>query len=145
MTPDPFPSELVEAAACAITTSGRRGSTDQEAQAYDAAYAVLAAVVPLIEQRVIDRLAGEAGENPYRDLSMPLLSEACKIEAEVWDAGAACGVAAERARMLSPESLKVAAKALCHQWRKGESYEDRARAAIAAALAPERTGEGNDA
>ena len=112
-TPDLFPNELVEAAARAFHENYERLAPDYGYKTREASavawegvpeknrslmLATVAAVLPLIEQRVIDRLAREAGENPYRDLSMPLLSEACKIEAEVWDAGAACGVAAERER-----------------------------------------------
>ena len=54
----------------------------------------LAAVLPLIEQRVIDRLAEQAGENPYsrRGAWSP-------ISFVAWRDGAACGVAAERARL----------------------------------------------
>ena len=172
MTPVPdFPNELVEAAAVVcyslapehdtstyphgyVPYDEARPSSCENARAD--ALEVLTALYPLIEQRVIDRLAGEAGENPYRDLSMPLLSEACKIEAEVWDAGAACGVAAERARC-----------PLCdHEWRRHDPedgmcdchdetaigpcrcgrdlawVQERIAAMSSAALAPERTGEG---
>ena len=162
-----FPNELVEAAAVVcyslapehdtstyphgyVPYDEARPSSRENARAD--ALEVLTALYPLIEQRVIDRLAGEAGENPYPEFHLPEhdgatgYADPCHA---AWDEGAACGVAAERARLLSeatsPDALKRAANAICHQWRKGESYEDRARAAIAAALAPERTGEGNDA
>jgi hypothetical protein len=45
---------------------------------------VIAAVFPLIERAVIERLAGEAGKAPYKSVA--------------YQRGAAAGVAAERAR-----------------------------------------------
>ena len=54
------------------------------------------------EQRVIDRLAREAGENPYPEFHLPEhdgatgYADPCHA---AWDEGAACGVAAERARI----------------------------------------------
>ena len=131
-----FPDELVEAAAKAAMEAepGQNWecATAKEADVYlRDSLAVLAAVVPLIEQRVIDKLAGEAGEPPYEEWN-PTRA--------VWLEAVACGVAAERERVLreatSPDALKRAANAICHQWRKGESYEDRAKAAIRAALPP---------
>ena len=67
MTPDPFPDELVEAAAKAAMEAepGQNWecATAKEADVYlRDSLAVLTAVLPLIEQRVIDRLAREAGE-----------------------------------------------------------------------------------
>ena len=127
--PDPFPNELVEAVEEACTIIENRCGTVRGIG--PAMREALAAVLPLIEQRVIDKLAGEAGEPPYEEWN-PTRA--------VWLEAVACGVAAERERVLreatSPDALKRAANAICHQWRKGESYEDRAKAAIRAALPP---------
>ena len=97
MTPVPdFPSELVEAAAKAAMEAepGQNWecATAKEADVYlRDSLAVLAVVVPLIEQRVIDRLAQQAGGNPW--------DGRLKTAAQAWREGAACGVAAERARI----------------------------------------------
>ena len=170
MTPDPFPNELVEAAAVLLdgmTCERCDGEGYIEIHDPNAAHADnpdgshdeycpdccasgragFRKAAALIEQRVIDRLAGEAGENPYRDLSMPLLSEVCKIEAEVWDAGAACGVAAERARWGAKQRQPEAVCDRCGAWKGlravGESCNTNCGGrVVAAALAPERTREG---
>ena len=152
-----FPSELVEAAAKALAGEPRcycpddwradpsprcpfHGDGEWPTYAhYLQARAVLAAVVPLIERAERDRLAKQAGEPPPRPhIFSGFAGRWVAVEdAERW---AACGVAAERERVLreatSPDALKRAANAICHQWRKGESYEDRAKAAIRAALPP---------
>ena len=77
--PDPFPNELVEAAAVVcyslapehdtstyphgyVPYDEARPSSRENARAD--ALEVLTALYPLIEQRVIDRLAREAGERP---------------------------------------------------------------------------------
>ena len=105
MTPVPdFPSELVEAAAVVcyslapehdtstyphgyVPYDEARPSSRENARAD--ALEVLTALYPLIEQRVIDRLAREAGEPPYEEWN-PTRA--------VWLEAVACGVAAERAR-----------------------------------------------
>jgi hypothetical protein len=58
---------------------------------------LLAAVVPLIEQAVIERLAAEAGINPYGPGGTPYSQLPGRLT-EVFERGAAAGVAAERAR-----------------------------------------------
>ena len=94
---------------------------------YEVARAVLAAVVPRIEQRVIDRLAGT--ENPYavhrtRDddgKQIHYLHRGDPADGEsgiahrAWSEGAACGVAAERERC-----------PLCnHEWRRHDPEDGR--------------------
>ena len=173
-----IPSELVEAAAKALAGEPRcycpddwradpsprcpfHGDGEWPTYAhYLQARAVLAAVLPLIEQRVIDKLAREAGENPYPEFHLPEhdgatgYADPCHA---AWDEGAACGVAAERARC-----------PLCdHEWRRHDPedgrcdchsettlgpcqcgrdivwMQERIAAMSLAALAPERTtGEG---
>ena len=110
--PDPFPNELVEAAAVVcyslapehdtstyphgyVPYDEARPSSRENARAD--ALEVLTALYPLIEQRVIDRLAREAGENPYPEFHLPEhdgatgYADPCHA---AWDEGAACGVAA---------------------------------------------------
>ena len=169
MTPVPdFPSELVEAAAKALGGEPRcycpddwradpsprcpfHGDGEWPTYAhYLQARAVLAAVVPLIEQRVIDRLAREAGENPYPEFHLPEhdgatgYADPCHA---AWDEGAACGVAAERARWGGPVQnlIDMASVAVCEPRLFHENYEERqwalgdAITKARAALAPERT------
>ena len=110
MTPVPdFPSELVEAAAKALAGEWHMVSKDLRAR-WDSvlpddnpgvpenwlARAVLATVVPLIEQRVVERLAKQAGTNPYADADSVDFDPYMR---DGWFEGAACGVAAERARI----------------------------------------------
>ena len=154
-----FPNELVEAAAKAAMEAepGQNWecATAKEADVYlRDSLAVLAVVVPLIEQRVIDKLAREAGEPPLADPA-DLAGEDVR---DAWKRGAACGVAAERARC-----------PLCdHEWRRHDPedgrcdchsetiigpcqcgrdlawMQERIAAMSCAALAPERTtGEGD--
>ena len=174
-TPDLFPNELVEAAARAFHENYERLAPDYGYKTREASavawegvpeknrslmLATVAAVLPLIEQRVIDRLAREAGENPYPEFHLPEhdgatgYADPCHA---AWDEGAACGVAAERARC-----------PLCdHEWRRHDPedgrcdchsettlgpcqcgrdivwMQERIAAMSLAALAPERTtGEG---
>jgi hypothetical protein len=64
---------------------------------------VIAAVFPLVEQAVIERLAGEAGENPYQadtPVMRSIKQESRWALAAAWKQGAAAGVAAERARIV---------------------------------------------
>ena len=105
-----FPSELVEAAAKALAGEWHMVSKDLRAR-WDSvlpddnpgvpenwlARAVLATVVPLIEQRVVERLAKQAGTNPYADADSVDFDPYMR---DGWFEGAACGVAAERARTL---------------------------------------------
>ena len=130
---DPFPNELVEAAAVVcyslapehdtstyphgyVPYDEARPSSRENARAD--ALEVLTALYPLIEQRVIDRLAREAGENPYPEFHLPEhdgatgYADPCHA---AWDEGAACGVAAERARC-----------PLCnHEWRRHDPEDGR--------------------
>ena len=176
MTPVPdFPNELVEAAAKALAGEPRcycpddwradpsprcpfHGDGEWPTYAhYLQARAVLAAVLPPIEQRVIDRLAGT--ENPYavhrtRDddgKQIHYLHRGDPADGEsgiahrAWSEGVACGVAAERARTVA---LARAIKRV----REIEMFpDDESRDAdygpacmdledaLSAALAPERT------
>ena len=119
----------------------------------------LAAVLPLIEQRVIDRLAGT--ENPYavhrtRDddgKQIHYLHRGDPADGEsgiahrAWSEGAACGVAAERARWGAKQRQPEAVCDRCGAWKGlravGESCNTNCGGrVVAAALAPERTGEG---
>ena len=138
-TPDPFPSELVEAAEAAwrdtALAASKKGMVAPTEAVIDA---VLAAVLPLIEQRVIDRLAGEAGEPPYEEWN-PTRA--------VWLEAVACGVAAERARWGAKQRQPEAVCDRCGAWKGlravGESCNTNCGGrVVAAALAPERTGEG---
>ena len=119
--PDPFPNELVEAAAVVcyslapehdtstyphgyVPYDEARPSSRENARAD--ALEVLTALYPLIEQRVIDRLAREAGEPPYEEWN-PTRA--------VWLEAVACGVAAERERC-----------PLCnHEWRRHDPEDGR--------------------
>lgn len=123
----------------------------------------LAAVLPLIEQRVIDRLAGT--ENPYavhrtRDddgKQIHYLHRGDPADGEsgiahrAWSEGAACGVAAERARweaLLRDDTVRQRLNAfpLSGAWigAPGEGRAEIVDAVLStltqlAALAPERT------
>ena len=127
-----IPNELVEAAAKALAGEPRcycpddwradpsprcpaHGDGEWPTYAhYRQARAVLAAVLPLIEQRVIDRLAREAGENPYPEFHLPEhdgatgYADPCHA---AWDEGAACGVAAAQER-------EGTARLVADHWRK---------------------------
>ena len=65
MTPDPFPNELVEAVEEACTIIENRCGTVRGIG--PAMREALAAVLPLIEQRVIDKLAKEAARASMTD------------------------------------------------------------------------------
>ena len=135
-----FPDELVEAAAKAAMEAepGQNWecATAKEADVYlRDSLAVLVAVVPLIEQRVIDKLAGEAGEPPYEEWN-PTRA--------VWLEAVACGVAAERARWEAKQRQPEAVCDRCGAWKGlravGESCNTNCGGrVVAAALAPERT------
>ena len=114
----------------------------------------LAAVLPLIEQRVIDRLAREAGSNPYTPAPAARHYDAQSddvIRESAWDEGAACGVAAERARweaLLRDDTVRQRLNAfpLSGAWigAPGEGRAEIVDAVLStltqlAALAPERT------
>ena len=151
--PDPFPNELVEAAAVVcyslapehdtstyphgyVPYDEARPSSRENARAD--ALEVLTALYPLIEQRVIDRLAREAGEPPYEEWN-PTRA--------VWLEAVACGVAAERARWEAKQRQPEAVCDRCGAWKGlravGESCNTNCGGrVVAAALAPERTGEG---
>ena len=101
------PNELVEAAAKALREErntpgvGDPSPWEHATPASRSAYcrearSALAAVLPLIEQRVIDRLAKQAGTNPYADADSVDFDPYMR---DGWFEGAACGVAAERARI----------------------------------------------
>ena len=215
MSVDPFPNELVEAAAKALRTSEIPITlSPTEGWVFDAdesARAVLAAVLPLIEQRarldererlssrvhengwcptcardtdeaamqrlagkpveslsrtdliglalrnlsaamdaearaaeaeqrVIDRLAREAGSNPYTTYA----AQKFKNCHTAWDHGAACGVAAERARAdtLLAQVRAIMAEPLDERADHGPTRAGqylRIDALLSAALAPERT------
>ena len=143
-----IPSELVEAAAKALAGEWHMVSKDLRAR-WDSvlpddnpgvpenwlARAVLAAVLPLIEQRVIDKLAREAGEPPYEEWN-PTRA--------VWLEAVACGVAAERARWEAKQRQPEAVCDRCGAWKGlravGESCNTNCGGrVVAAALAPERT------
>ena len=124
-----FPNELVEAAAVVcyslapehdtstyphgyVPYDEARPSSRENARAD--ALEVLTALYPLIEQRVIDRLAREAGENPYPEFHLPEhdgatgYADPCHA---AWDEGAACGVAAAQER-------EGTARLVADHWRK---------------------------
>ena len=137
---DPFPNELVEAVEEACTIIENRCGTVRGIG--PAMREALAAVLPLIEQRVIDKLAREAGEPPYEEWN-PTRA--------VWLEAVACGVAAERARtaklrealriLSDPDDPPFADWAFFHRAEdREEASQEFARAALAA-LAPERTTE----
>ena len=133
--PDPFPNELVEAVEEACTIIENRCGTVRGIG--PAMREALAAVLPLIEQRVIDKLAGEAGEPPYEEWN-PTRA--------VWLEAVACGVAAERARWEAKQRQPEAVCDRCGAWKGlravGESCNTNCGGrVVAAALAPERTGE----
>ena len=104
-----FPSELVEAAATKIRPlAGRRPEADRLAD--ESARAVLSTVAPLIQQAERDRLAKQAGTNPYIDGDgIPTWAAW-----EAWDEGAACGVAAERERRT--DDLEAAWGLIANAW-----------------------------
>ena len=145
-----FPNELVEAAAVVcyslapehdtstyphgyVPYDEARPSSRENARAD--ALEVLTALYPLIEQRVIDRLAREAGEPPYEEWN-PTRA--------VWLEAVACGVAAERARWGAKQRQPEAVCDRCGAWKGlravGESCNTNCGGrVVAAALAPERT------
>jgi hypothetical protein len=98
-------------------TDEMRRIAERIADAYQHAedpYDLAAAVLPLIEQAVIERLAGEAGEPPSNPYGPPLHpawagSEYVAYE-DGYEAGAAAGVAAERARADDVDGWRV----YCH-------------------------------
>ena len=95
-----FPSELVEAIRDGKWTIEQEIATtiahaDGQTPIPDLAALIAARVVPLIQQAERDRLAKQAGTNPYIDGDgIPTWAAW-----EAWDEGAACGVAAERERV----------------------------------------------
>jgi hypothetical protein len=84
------------------------------------ALAAVNAAAAAAEQAVIERLAGEAGENPYRHQD-PFGWQEESVDAGLagaWDEGAAAGVAAERAR--TREALtRYIAEEPDERWRVG--------------------------
>ena len=140
-----FPNELVEAAAKALASEWHMVSKDLRAR-WDSvlpddnpgvpenwlARAVLATVVPLIQQAERDRLAGEAGENPYsrRGAWSP-------ISFVAWRDGAACGVAAERERTREViEGFLIALPHLATEKQRAEAA-DNLRAALSSPAEPD--------
>ena len=140
-----FPNELVEAAAKAFHETYERLAPDYGYKTREASavpwedvpadnralmLSTVAAVVPLIQQAERDRLAGEAGENPYsrRGAWSP-------ISFVAWRDGAACGVAAERERTREViEGFLIALPHLATEKQRAEAADN-----LRAALSPERT------
>ena len=124
-----FPNELVEAAAKALAGEWHMVSKDLRAR-WDSvlpddnpgvpenwlARAVLATVVPLIQQAERDRLAKQAGEPPPRPhIFSGFAGRWVAVEdAERW---AACGVAAERERWEAKQQQPEAVCDRCGAWK----------------------------
>jgi hypothetical protein len=97
----------------------------------------IAAVLPLIERDVIERLAGEAGENPWPSPANAMQRRTGELHV-AWEQGAAAGVAAERARWkraISPIEV------MCDE----EERPDLALIAVGSTLAALLTKGGSDA
>lgn len=119
--PDPFPNELVEAAAQALFDEwchlsgeplGEWRESGEPAVWDSYAKRVLAAVLPLIEQRVIDRLAREAGENvDMRDRAWEYVHR-CPSCGRYFDSPSKClpdGVMTEPVRERVPNAVRCPA------------------------------------
>ena len=110
-----FPSELVEAIRDGKWTIEQEIATtiahaDGQTPIPDLAALIAARVVPLIQQAERDRLAKQAGTNPYIDGDgIPTWAAW-----EAWDEGAACGVAAERERRT--DDLEAAWGLIANAW-----------------------------